>query len=204
MTGQAHISALVWVAACTWAIALLINGTDVSWEYAKPFSVVVSVVSGVIVLFDRWLWRLPFVNSLVGRPKLEGTYWGELRSEWTDATGQRVAPIPIAMVVRQTHTTLTLTLFTPESSSTTLAAAIELAPDGRYSVVGVYRNEPKLSIQDRSRVHHGGLRLQVIESPAQLVGSYWTDRRTQGEIELARVSTGRAASYSAARDMGLA
>ncbi len=201
MPGRLPLSIMIALGACVWALALILFGVPVHAEFVKPFAVVVTVLSLALLGFDRWLWRLWGVRALVGRPVLVGTYWGEIRSEAVTApTGLKRAPIPAALVVTQTCTTLAVTVFTEESSSVTLTASLEKGTDGRFSVVGLYRNEPRLSVQDRSRSHHGGLRLHLAGGTTpRLEGSYWTDRGTQGEMEVRRVTTNRAPDFAAAR-----
>ena len=49
----------------------------------------------------------------------------------------------------------------------------------------MFRNQPRISVQDQSRTHLGALVLDVIgdpSSPSELKGHYWTDRGTSGEI----------------------
>ena len=52
-------------------------------------------------------------------------------------------------------------------------------------MIGVYSNEPKHSIRNRSPIHYGTLKLNIIGNPVTaLSGHYWTDRGTQGELYL--------------------
>ncbi len=202
MPGRLPISILVGLAACTWALVLVVTGSTLGWDFAKPFSLVVGVISIALVTFDRWLWRWPGIRSVVGRPDLEGTYWGVIRSEWVNPeTGQKPAPIPAAVVIKQSYTGVVLTLFTVESSSSTIAATLDEGPDGRFAVAGLYRNEPRLSVQERSRMHHGGVRLHLAGPDTRLHGSYWTDRGTQGEMEFSRVSRSRVADFAEAKGL---
>ncbi len=198
MPGRLPIAILVGLAACTWALVLVVAGSEVGWEFAKPFSLVVGVISGALAGFDRWVWRWPGIRAAVGRPDLEGTYLGEVRSEWVNPeSGAKPAPIPAALVIKQAYTALTVTLFTCENESVTLAASLECAADGRHAVVWMYRAEPRLAVRDRNSMHHGAARLNVAGA-GRLNGSYWTDRKTQGEMEFSRVSTTRAADFTEA------
>lgn len=202
MPGRLPLSILVGLAACTWALVLVVTGSNLGWEFAKPFSLVVGVVSGALAGFDRWLWRWPGIRTAVGRPDLEGTYWGVIRSEWVNPdTGQKPAPIPAAIVIKQTYTCITVTLCTAESTSSTIAATLDEGPDGRFAVAGLYRNEPRLSVQERSRMHHGGVRLHLAGPDTRLHGSYWTDRDSKGEMEFTRVSAKRAADFAEAKGL---
>lgn len=130
-------------------------------------------------------------------PRLQGTWWGELDSNYVDpASGTRLGPIAVAVVVRQSWTDLFVCLHSKESSSITIAAGRVTEADGRVCLVGVYRNEPKLPRQDTSRMHHGGLKLSVIDGERpRMQGTYWTDRGTAGEIELAFLSRRRAHDF---------
>ncbi|MBL8725277.1 MAG: hypothetical protein JNK49_14610 [Planctomycetes bacterium] len=204
MPGRLPISILVGLAACTWVLVLVVAGGEVDWWFARPFSFVVGVISVVLACFDRWVWRWPGLRAAVRRPDLGGTYWGVIRSEWVNhETGLKPTPISAAVVIRQTYTALTVTVFTADSFSSTIAAELSEEPDGRFSVAGLYRNEPRLSVQDGSRIHYGGLRLYLAGPDTRLHGSYWTDRDTKGEMEFTRVSAKRAADYVEARGLAI-
>ena len=52
-------------------------------------------------------------------------------------------------------------------------------------VGGVYRNEPRFEVRDKSPIHYGAVWLKVIdEPPKKVIGHYWTDRESAGEMEL--------------------
>jgi hypothetical protein len=204
--GRFPITILVGLAACTWVLVLIVEGSKVGWDFAKPFSLVVGVISVALAAFDRavWqaVWHWPGVRKMVGRPNVEGTYWGAVRTEWVDpTTGQKPPPTQAALVIRQSYTALTLTLFTDESASSTIAASVHQEADGRFLVASLYRNEPRLSVQERSRMHHGAVRLHLAGPDSRLHGSYWTDRSTHGEMEFSRISPKRASDFTEAKGM---
>ena len=89
------------------------------------------------------------------------------------------------MVVRQTLTSLTLRLLTAESSSMTVATSIVREPDGAMALAAVYRADPRLPVRDRSTIHNGAFFLGISVDPVrELVGHYWTDRGSSGELRL--------------------
>lgn len=202
MPGRTPVSIVLGLAACVWALVILVAGGEVGWQHAKPFSLVVGVISLALAAFDRWIWRWPVVRGFVSRPDLEATYWGELKSQWVDPkTGEPPKPIAVAVVITQRYSRLALTLFTEDSQSSTIAATLDQGADGRFAVLGIYRNEPRLSAQPRSRIHYGGLRLDLAGSGTTLKGSYWTDRGSCGELELARLSSECAHDFGEAERM---
>src|SRR5207237_90039 len=78
-----------------------------------------------------------------------------------------------------------LRLLTEESSSELVGTEIVCSADGLYCVSGVYRNEPRFQVRDRSEIHYGAVWLRIIDEPVKKVmGHYWTDRETAGEVEL--------------------
>jgi hypothetical protein len=187
--GQFPLTILVGLAACTWLlVAAGLYGAEAEFGFFKPMSIVTGVLATALAACDRWLWRIPGLSFLHGVPDLNGTWRGEIHSIRKDDDGQPRAPIPIALVIRQSYTSLSVSLFTAESSSVSIAAGLSTEADGRTVVSYLYRSEPKLSAQDRSRVHHGGVKLTLIGDGDILDGAYWTDRDSKGEIRVKQVS----------------
>jgi hypothetical protein len=148
----------------------------------------VSVLTFACFAFDRWLWHLTvFKHWLVNRPYVAGTWKAQLVSNWKDpVTGQQIPPITCIMVIRQTFSTLSVRLFTPESSSASVAYNIERQEDGLFRLFVLYQNIPRVNLRgERSEIHYGAFMLEVQgDPPVGLVGHYWTDRETKGSLEL--------------------
>ena len=199
--GQVPLAILVCLAACTWfVVGVLLYGARPDMGFFKPMSIVVGITATALAAYDRWLWRTLGLPTLHGIPDLNGTWFGEIRSMWTNpATGIEPAALPVALVIRQTYSALSLRMFTGESTSVSLAAGLQREIDGRIVVSYLFRNEPALSVQDNSRVHHGGARLALGGDRDVLDGSYWTDRDSKGEMTLRRVSRARALDLEAAQ-----
>ncbi len=185
MLSRLHLSVLLLFAAAIWGAMLLADGVAINGTWFRPFSTVVGLLLLLLVAFDLWAWRLRILQGwFVPRPDIRGTWSVELRSDWKNPTNSAgIGPIGAFLAVRQTYSTLSLRMLTAESSSELVAAEISKAADGTYRVAGVYRNEPKLSVRDRSPIHYGALVLEVLGDPVKdLAGYYWTDRSTRGEI----------------------
>lgn len=197
-----QLKALLAFAFLVWGISLAASGQQVSPAFFRPFSTVAGVVAVGLGLFDRWLWHWRIWRGwLVKRPDLRGTWRVELRPE---PDGQRRAAggqtLEAYMVIRQTFSSLTMRLATEESSSESVGGEIRRSEDGLYRVAGVYRNEPRLGIRDRSAIHHGALLLDVRGEPAEsLDGHYWTDRLSRGEIRLTQRTVEAFDTFEAAR-----
>jgi hypothetical protein len=189
------VTALVLVVVASWVATAAFAGEDISAKKFPSVSTAVTAVSIAIFIFDRWAWQP--VGHLLGRPVIAGTWRGTLKSYWVNPeTHQRVPEIQVVGVVTQTFSSVVFRLMTKESQSVTSSAALALDEDGRASLVGVYQNVPRPEVRGRSEVHAGALRLLVEgEPPKGLTGSYWTERKTLGEIALVRVSDKRAHTF---------
>lgn len=185
MLTRIQLSALLAIAAVIWAVALIFQGVAVSWTWLRPFSIVLGALVLILALVEKWAWQFRFVQPwLVHMPDIRGTWRAELHP--TNADPQLVSGY---MVIRQTLSSVSLRLLTQESESEILAARVTKAGDGRFSVAGIYRNTPRLSMRDQSPVHHGAILLTVQGEPVvSLDGQYWTDRGSQGEIRLSQRS----------------
>ena len=197
MPSRLTISLLVVYGALIWFLVLLFEGVSVA-GFFEPITIVIGAISVGLIAFDRYGWSLPPISRLISRPDLRGTWMGTLDSDHIRAR----EPIETVLVVHQTFSDLKLRLITAESKSMTTTASIVVEPDKRVSVVNVYRNDPRLELQARSRPHRGTLEVMV-EGPEadRLTGEYWTDRKTTGRVELRRVSREQAKDWEHAKEL---
>jgi hypothetical protein len=186
MDSGRYIKAILYLAVAAWAVILFFTGQRLTSALLRPLSMVSTVVVLAAMAFELWLWKLPFLHDwFVKRPVIDGTWKAEIRSNWKDATGSGIPPIEGYVVIRQTLQSLSLRLLTKESSSKLVGTEIVCSLDGLYCVSGVYRNEPRFQVRDRSPIHYGAVWLEVIDAPSKLLkGHYWTDRNTAGELLL--------------------
>jgi len=176
---------VVWVAVII--VAGVFNTVDL-WAVVKSVPTAISIYAVIALVFTQWVWRWKiFQGWLIKIPDLQGTWRGELKSDWVNpTTQQRIAPIPVVLVVRQTFSTINCTLMTGESTSYSTTAAINLALDNRDLYLTYnYTNRPKAIVRDRSEIHDGAAILKIIKRPARMLeGEYWTSRKTRGDMTL--------------------
>lgn len=186
MATKFQIQAIIGIAVVVWAVMLLVQGVSLKASYLQPYSFAVGAAILLLFAFDRWLWRIPVVARLCNCPVLQGTWKGELRSTWVNpSTSEGIPPISVFLMIRQTYSTISMRMMTKESTSRSLVASLETPRNDIARASSTYQNIPGLLMQGRSRIHHGALMLEVQGNPAErLVGSYWTDRDTKGEVTL--------------------
>ena len=185
-----HIAFFVIVSALLWWGTLIIQGTSVTWEHGRPYTVVVGCLVLLWIIFERWLWRWRWIHGwFVKRPDLRGTWRIELQSNHIKSeTGERSPLLTCFMGIEQTLSELKMHMMTPESESWSIASRIIPSPSGRgYQAICFYRNEPSIHLRDNniSAIHYGTLIIDMHGSearPHNFTAEYWTDRNTKGSM----------------------
>lgn len=173
------------VAAVGFVLALTTGGSLTSPMLLKMYSTSVTAVTMLLLLYERYVWRWKWVRKITGIPLLAGTWRGTLVSSFVRPDGAKVDPIPTTIYVTQTASNVTATLFTGESSSISEQANLKKEADGRWRLKWLYVNTPRPEVRDRSDVHYGASEVYVgTQEGDGLVGSYFTDRKTIGELIL--------------------
>lgn len=126
-----------------------------------------------ILLYERWIWRL-IPQSKV--PKLKKKYKGELTSTFDNKKR------PVVLKIRQSYSTIHITLISGESKSNSLTATI-CDINGEPSLIYNYMNTPKATYRSNSPIHYGTAVLSLA-NVKNLVGQYYTDRNTTGDMLL--------------------
>jgi hypothetical protein len=163
----------------------------------KFISLVATIISIGIVAVASALWRHIWRRfPVIGRkifPDLTGTWSGHLVSTWKNpATGQAIAPIPVTIWVRQGIFSTSIKLRTGESTSYSTRCLLEADPEaGRFRFWYSYDNNPRAEYRHRSARHEGvaWLELDIDTDPERLIGCYYTDRKTSGDLDVRRVAT---------------
>ncbi len=190
MPSRSTIWVIVGVTAIIYFVGLWVLKAPAGSVLMRLSGLAVMVVSLLLAAFDRFLWKflpkLPLINYFAKRPVLHGTWKGTFESDYVyPETGKREGPTEAYLAARQTYSSLHVRFITRRSASESMACELKKKRDGRYEVYAVYENRPPLLDQQASPVHRGGLILDVVGDPAHaLKGSYWTDRKTQGDLNL--------------------
>jgi hypothetical protein len=160
----------------------------------KLISMVVTIICSGIVTIATAVWRRLWQRfPMIGRklfPDLTGTWEGELVSTWTNpATGLPAAPVPATIWIRQGFFSTSIKLRTGESTSYSTRCLLEADDEaGRFRFWYSYDNNPQAQYRHHSARHEGvaWLELDIDTDPERLVGCYYTDRKTSGDIDVRR------------------
>lgn len=181
---------LVGISAVAWFLLAHLNGLDLS-KLIDFFGLVPKVVSIdllIVAVFVKWGWKLRlFRGWLVPFPDLNGSWVGHIYSDWKNPeTGEKPPPIPVMLTVKQSFFHISCMMRTSEMESSSYSEGFLIDSDRqKKNVAYSYSSKPRLSLNERSVPHDGTAVFNIIESPERkLVGRYWTERLTRGEIVL--------------------
>lgn len=155
------------------------DGPEVAGITIGRLGIVELAITALIVVFNQWAWRWKYVvRFLRTGPVLRGTWKGESVSTYDGETRETF------IAVRQTFAEIEVRLLSDESTSETTSCQLLRRPDGLTLVEYSYANTPRATVRDRSEPHFGAARLECTgQLPTRIQGSYWTDRRSTGELE---------------------
>lgn len=185
MPSKMQVQVVVALTVLVFALGIIFDGgqVDSSWLRFYAYAVTVGVVA--LALWNHWVWRLPVAQRFKAVPcNLNGTWKGNLETQWKDPTTGKPPPAkPAYLVIRQTASAMSVTMLTDEMRSKSSLATISTF-DGTTSLDYIYLSRPDSRVEYRSRMHPGATSLDVVGRPAtRLRGRYWTDRDTRGELD---------------------
>lgn len=133
-----------------------------------------------------WKWQI-FQSWLVPFPDLNGTWEGTIQTTWKNPkTGETPGPIPVILTIKQSFAKISCVMRTGEMTSRSYLAGFWVDSDEQLKMLGYcYTSKPSTTVAERSQPHDGTITFEVIENPAsKLKGTYWTERKTTGEVIL--------------------
>ncbi|HHH1986689.1 hypothetical protein [Yersinia kristensenii] len=181
---------LVAFSAVAWFSLAYVNELDLSKikDFLGLIPKVVSIDLLMVAVFAKWGWKLKiFRGWLVPFPNLSGSWVGFIYSDWKNPqTGEKPPPIPVMLTVNQSFFHISCMMRTSEMESSSYSEGFLIDPERQIKDVAYsYASKPRLSLNERSIPHDGTVVFKIIESPKlKLVGRYWTERLTKGEIVL--------------------
>lgn len=141
-------------------------------------------------IFSNHIWKIKYLDKLLGMPNINGRYEGELVSSHTEDKTQN-GTYPVVIEVKQTITDIEIFLYTERSCSYSLIASMCKNYAQNYELVYVYQNKTSAIHSDSDmRDHHGSAFLELIDGGNELNGYYFNNPRERGrygKIKVTRV-----------------
>lgn len=172
------------LAAVVSAVIVLVAGGSgtVSLNTAKVVVSASSVVTLVLLAFDRFLWRWPGFRRLHTRPVLRGTWKTELRTTYEERKDE---VIDCFLVIDQTFSRICARMLFDRSRSSSMSGDI-VRENGRCVLYYVFRSDKNALEPDTNPPARGAADLTIASKPmTHLEGDYWMERGTKGTLRTA-------------------
>lgn len=171
-----------------YALVLNVLGEPPSQSARSAVAYIPALLAILAVGFDKWMWCWPGVRSVVGRPLVHGT-WAATLTVNPDShipEGGNRGPISAVVVIEQSFWSIHVRLMSSESTSeSTSASLLKNGHGAQHVLTYAYVNKPKQEHRPRSNPFTGAGQFRVQgKSPTRIVGTYWTDRLTCGDMDL--------------------
>ncbi|MFI8664162.1 hypothetical protein ACIGKR_29495 [Rhodococcus qingshengii] len=161
-----------------------------------------AAASIVLLVWDLWGWRLPLLNKLTHRPRIDGLWEVTLTptAESVIPEGGNRGPIPAYIVINQSYWSLHVRQMTVESGSDSKSFFWDRIPGNDVERLNfLYQNDPRPEHRGRSYPHLGSCSFNTARLvPQSIHGTYFTDRYTQGEMDIRLVD--RSKGYTSYQD----
>lgn len=146
---------------------------------------VLGIYSAFYEIFDRCVWRLPFVKKILNIADLNGVWRGSLKSSYDSFENEYY----VEYTISQRFTKMSIYNEGEKSvSSSTMAAMYN--NNSKYTTLKFeYMNTPNAKETEQLKIHYGVNTLLIQDDEKQLKGRYYTDenRCTYGEMVLNKV-----------------
>lgn len=179
---------LVLAGVVGWLVHVLVEPflAQVSWGQHLRAPSVLALIMAVMWVYNSTLWKLPICNKLLTVPNLSGSYQGVIRyrRDGVDMVKETVVQI----IQTASHVTVHSYFRFPggehaeETHSVSTASDLSRR-DGFDHLDFLYRNSGD-KYRGTTGAHEGWVSLKYLPGDKKLVGYYFTDRQTRGEMEV--------------------
>lgn len=163
------------VAICTFIIMYLLTKPHSLYDFSGCIGEAIGIALLLMVIYEHWLWQY---NPLEKIPQIKGDYTGYIEYSYNGSYEKKEATIKI----NQSLLSTSVKIITDEITSNTIVSNI-VYENGEYVLYYTYITNPKSKYSKENPIQYGTCRV-VSESKTELQGTYWTTRKTIGDIYL--------------------
>lgn len=142
------------------------------------------VFAGLFFMFDRWIWKLPRIGSLLGTPDLSGVWTIDGSTDGADGVARDWNG---TLIIGQTWSHIAISIETEQSRSRSTMASLERDPGFGYRLIYGYANSRK-DVDGELRSHNGTCEAIIADDLQSADAAYFNDhqRRTVGTMKWSR------------------
>ena len=168
----------MWISIIAFVVRAVISWQEIIHTGIRVYEIfgfigeAVAFSAVVMLCYEKWIWR---IDPSVSIPYIAGEYEGLIKTTYDQKC------IGAFLKITQTLLSVEVTLRTDESISHSLYGAVEEI-NGTNQLIYTYLNEPKAIVKGKSPIHYGTATF-LIDNGMKLIGKYYTDRKTTGDLE---------------------
>lgn len=167
---------------------------------AVSFGISITTLFWTFYFTTGWKWN--FTNWVFYRPNINGTWSGNLISDYIDEAGNKISPIEFYIVIRQSFIRIHFTTFTKDFVGVSYAETFSLDKDkGLKNVAFLYKKDSSQSNDEHLREGATELRLILSKNEKKLEGKYWSNTKTQGNINVNFITGDHVDSFENAKKL---
>lgn len=168
----------LWVALVLFVIRYLMCNFNSLYDFIGAAGEVISITVIIMGLYNGVLWRY---NPLEKTPKLMGKYNGVIEYNFSGTLEQK----DTSVTIKQTLLSIKVRITTNEITSNTIFGNL-VEENDEYILYYTYITNPKSKYSKENPIQYGTCRLSTSVKD-NLIGTYWTSRKTIGDIELKKI-----------------
>lgn len=151
-----------------------------AWQGSSTAFSATAVAFGFLA---RRTWDSPRLARWLRRPTVHGVWIGSLDTNFNADRGERLPPIQIVFVIKQTYLTLSIESFTRSQEGESKVEA--LVQNTKTNAITLwYLFELRRQYRGENKLTTGSGELRLLENPTRLRGHYWTNSPTQGHLDV--------------------
>ena len=178
-----RITAFVRKSICVAIVLFVVRCIICPFDLVHDTIDVIGEIAGITVvlmsLYNTILWKyMPWEKV----PRIMGDYTGFIEYDYDGVIGKKDTTV----VIEQTLLTVKVKLVTDEITSYTITGDV-IEENSKYVLYYTYIKNPKSKYSKENPIQYGTCRF-VINEKDKLIGTYWTSRKTIGDIELTKIN----------------
>jgi hypothetical protein len=161
----------------------------------RAFSSGLTAVTFFWLFYFKYGWKWWGFKKIFYRPNLNGTWGGELISDYIREDGTKVEPMDFYIVIRQNFLKIHFTTFTDNFVGKSYSETFSLNEDeGLKNLSYLYRKDTSQVVENL--LNEGAAELRVIESEInKMEGKYWTNVKTTGLLNVSYITCDQLDSF---------
>ena len=167
----------LWTSIVLFAIRCLISMPEGVYDIFSHAGEAITIALFSVWFYECFLWKyIPFEKT----PRIAGQYDVTLEYMHEDKKKSKKA----TAVIKQTLSTVRVIMKTDKITSSTIVSSL-LEENGENILYYTYITQPKSGNSQENPIQQGTCRLLITDNEG-LCGTYWTSRKTIGDITLKR------------------